>query len=118
MSEPANSFDDELSGIYRKRRLCWIPLALTPFFLTLAALFAGEVGRIFANCGIGCFITYMIGSLVVSFSVCPRCQKSAFYKGFWQNSFSPCCLHCGLLLKPQVEEREQAGRGDGDKPPN
>ena len=101
MTEIATSYDRDLQRIYRRSKFRWIAFGLTPCFWLLMALIPGKVGLICEICGIVCFLIFGTITCMLTLADCPRCHKSAFVKGFWQNSFSSRCLHCGLPLKPQ-----------------
>jgi len=101
MAEIATSYDIDLQRIYRRNKLRWIALGLSPCFLLFMALIPGTVGGICGICGIVCFLIFGAITGFISLADCPRCYKSAFWKGLWQNPFSSRCLHCGLSFKPQ-----------------
>jgi hypothetical protein len=52
-------------------------------------------------------VAFVVAGAVHGSSKCPRCGARCFQGGFWHNSWSSSCLHCGVRLYWNDRELEK-----------
>jgi hypothetical protein len=80
----------------RRRFLLWLSLAEIPIALLVAAIVRS--GIVFGMVIAICLVIELAAIVRLALSECPRCGKLFHYKGFYGNTWTRRCLHCGLSL--------------------